>query len=121
MNQDEFDYEVALRDCEQKLEALDKRLQAEFMEALEDGRAVFPIIPNTAIRADLVCKAIERIGPEVPNALLGQMSLKDVCRDQKRACKKLGTEVVALQSDQLAAILNAAGIRKGAAVAPVQG
>ena len=110
MNQDDFDYQVALRDCHEKLAALPARLQAEFDSALEERRKPFPILPITAIRADLVCAAIAKIGT-VPETKVGSITLKAICRDQASACKRHGSTEVGLYSEQLAAILDAAGIK----------
>jgi hypothetical protein len=101
---DEFEYQRALRDCEEKLAALPARLQAEFDEALEERREPFTIQPVTAIRADLVCQAIKAI-KNVPK------ELTEIVKVQSRSCGRLGKEVVGLNSDQLAAILLAAGVK----------
>ena len=100
-----------LRDCTVKMAELPERLKAQFMAAVQEGRKPYLIQPLSAIRAELVVKAIEAIG-EVPHQTVGVMSLKEICRSQKRSCGDLAGHTVALMSDQLAAILKAAGIKE---------
>lgn len=112
---DDFEYQRALRDCAEKLAALPGRLKAEFDAALEERREPFNIEPITLIRADLVCRAIEAIKDPTGD-------LKEICKVQARSCKSQGKAKVGLLSEQLAAILAAAGIAlKEPIVAPVQG
>lgn len=125
-----FDYDVAIRDCEEKLSNWESRLKAEFDEAMEDRREPFTIQPLTQIRAHLVYLAIQKIQSPIPEGL------KEIVRVQSRSCGPRrgpasptgareilpNNELVALNSDQLYAILQAAGLaRKELVVAPVQG
>lgn len=104
-----------LADCKAKMAALPERLKSQFLEAVQDGRRPYAIEPKTAICAALVVKVIEAIDPaslesdkrKFPPAAY---TLKQIARDQRRACSQLGREEVALNSDQLAALIEAAGI-----------
>ena len=112
----------ALRDCQVKLQDLDQRLQDEFLDAVEEGRQPYTICPNTAIRADLAYRLCQAIPAERHATICGAYSLKFIIAAQRKACgprrvRSRGevtyipnTETVALNSDQLAALLTAAGV-----------
>lgn len=111
--------EHLLRDCKAKLAPLDERRKEEFLLACSEGRKPFVIQPMTAVRAELVLQLIEQIGNPDPHARAGVVTLKSVIRDQAKACKDLAGETVALYSDHLAAIIEAAGIKQEPLIAQV--
>ena len=111
--------EHLLRDCKAKLAPLDERRKEEFLLACKEGRKPFVIQPMTAVRTDLVLYLIELIGNPDPNARAGVMTLKAVMRDQAKACQQLPGETVAIYSDHLAAIIEAAGIKQEPVIAQV--
>lgn len=109
---EEHELKRAHKDASAKAAALPDRITAELQLADEEGRKPIPIQPLTPIPANLVVAAIDRI--KEPTGELG-----DICRDQRRACAKLGKREVAILSQHLKMILDAAGI--GGGNAEVQG
>ena len=101
---EQFEVRRAYKDASAKVEALPARLDAEFKLAEEEKREPFPIEPLTEIPANLVVAAIEQIKGDVPS------ELSSIMAGQRLACSKLGKLKVLLLSEQLKAILDAAGI-----------
>lgn len=101
---DKLDLERAYRDAQAKAAALPNRLRDEYEQAEAENREPFPVTPLTAIRADLVLHCCEAIKGKASKELAAIVAV------QKNACTPHGSDVVYLLSEQVAALLSAAGV-----------
>lgn len=83
---------------------LKERLRDEFDQADAEKREPFPITPLTGIRADLVKWACDA------GAAKADSRLSAVIGVQRNSCKSLGDVEVFLLSEDVVALLTAAGI-----------
>jgi hypothetical protein len=90
-------------DAAAKVAALPNRIRDEEQQAEAENREPGIIEPLTGISAGLLLKAIEEI-EDAP------ADLSEIIGVQRRACRDLGNRQVYLLSEQLLAILTAAGI-----------
>lgn len=122
---EDLELQHILRDCRVKMAELPQRLKDEFLDAVSEGRAAYAIQPVSLIRASLLHQVIESLGDkQIPPTKFPplQLTLAECIKDQRRACgprrvregrevKEVpNNELVGINSDQLQAILEAAGI-----------
>ena len=110
---DEFDLQRAYRDAAAKVEALPGRLKDEFQQAEAEQRDPIPVQPHTEIPGRLVVYAIDQIKGEQTK------ELSEIMGVQRRSCALHSNSKVILLSDQLKAILDAAGLAPKEPNAPV--
>jgi hypothetical protein len=101
------------RDAAAKVAELPDRFKDEDQQSEAEKRQPYPITPYTALTADVVVKICAAIPQPIPD------DIKPIWTVQRNACKALGSEPVYLLSEQVLALLKAAGI--GETNAQVQG
>lgn len=111
---DQLDLERAYKDASTKVAALPDRLRDEYQQADAEGRKPIPIQPLTPIRADLVIAILGNIQGDPPK------DLEHVITAQKRSCALHGKNEVALSSEQLKALMDAANVGQPSAKPPEQ-
>ena len=98
------------KDAKVKTDSLPARLKDEYQQAEVENRQPYAVEPLTSIKASLLMKAIGEITTEPPKDCAEWIGV------QRKACSKLGDAMVALRSEQLKAILDAAGVGADAKV-----
>lgn len=99
---DKFDLRRAYKDAAAKTAQLAARMRDEYQQAEADNREPIIITPLTALPANLVVAACEAV-KECPD------DLRPIVDSQKNACEQLENRIVYLLSEQMKAILEAAG------------
>ena len=110
---DVFDLAKAYKDAAEKVAALPDRLKDEFQQAEAEQREPVPVQPLTEIPGRLVVYAIDKIEGEQSK------ELSEIMGVQRRSCALHSNSKVILHSDQLKAILDAAGLAPKETNAPV--
>jgi hypothetical protein len=101
-DKEKFEITRAYRDASRKCGELKARQKDEFQQAEAENREPIEITPLTEIRANLLFAVIQSI-KEVPT------EISEVVGVQRRASESLGESQLYLLSNQLLAILLAAG------------